>query len=177
MLMMVDTHKHQTKHKSQDTTSIMANTENSALFQTVTYEYEEQRASLTVMCERTEFILQASPTSLSFPEEDLTYQKLLNTITTVTEPEEYRSALKSLRSAVLTPFLATIHDLATRFERGRDLTVSEWAECNRFQLSLQPDNQIVITEQKQDQLSHGLVSLPMSSLSLPSTIPDLTPAR
>jgi hypothetical protein len=149
----------------------MLPTENSAPFQTVTYEYEEQCTNLTVMFERTEFILKATPTSLSFPEEDLTYQQRLNTVKTVTDPGRYGSALKSIRDAVLTTFLSTIEDLVTRFERGRDLTVQEWAECNRFQLSLQANNQAVVMEQKQNQLSHDLVSLPMPGFTLPSTIP------
>jgi hypothetical protein len=150
----------------------MSTTEICARLQTVTFDYEDQHASLTVLCERTEFILQASPTNLTFTKDDLTYQQLLETITTATEPEKYRAALESLRKAVLTPCLPTIQALATRFEPGRDLTVREWAECNRFQLSLQPSNQITATEQKQAKLSRGIVSLPMPNLTLPSTTPQ-----
>jgi hypothetical protein len=150
----------------------MPNTETPAPIQTITYEYEEQCASLTVMCETTEFILQASPANLVFSNDDLSYQQLLKAITTVTGPIEYGAALKSLRSAVLKPFLSTIETLATRFEPGRDLTVREWAECSRFQLSLQPDNQIVATELKHAQLSRGLVSLPIPNLSLPPAVPQ-----
>jgi hypothetical protein len=150
----------------------MSATEICAGLQTVTFDYEEQRASLTVLCERTEFVLQAFPANLTFAEDDLTYQQLLETITTATGPERYRAALESLRSAVLAPFLPTIQALATRFEPGRDLAVREWAECNRFQLSLQGSNQITATEQKQAKLSRDLVSLPMPNLTLPSTIPQ-----
>jgi hypothetical protein len=150
----------------------MPNTETPAPIQTITYEYEEQCASLTVMCETTEFILQASPANLVFFNDDLSYQQLLKAVTTVTGPIEYGAALKSLRSAVLKPFLSTIETLATRFEPGRDLTVREWAECNRFQLSLQPDKQIVATELKHAQLSRGLVSLPIPNLSLPPAVPQ-----
>jgi len=148
----------------------MANT--STPLQTVTFDYEEHRASLTVLCERTEFILQASSTNLTFPKEDLDYQQLLEAITTMTEPGEYRAALESLKSATLTPFLPTIQTLATRFDPGRDITVSEWAECNRIRLSLQPNNQITTTEQSHARLSHGLVSLPMPNLTLPPGIPQ-----
>jgi hypothetical protein len=150
----------------------MSATEIGAGLQTVTFDYEEQRASLTVLCEKTEFILQAPPANLTFAEDDLTYQQLLETITTATGPERHRAALESLRSAVLAPFLPTIEALATRFEPGRDLTVREWAECNRFQLSVQENNQITATEQKQAKLSRGLVSLSMPNLTLPSTIPQ-----
>jgi hypothetical protein len=150
----------------------MANTEIPSRLQTVTFDYREQRASLTVLCERTEFMLQASPSSLIFPQKDLTYQQLLEDIKTATEPGKYRNALESLRNAVLTPFLPTIQNLATRFDPGKDLTVSEWAECNRFHLSLQPSDQIVTTKQNHSQLSHGLVSLPMSNITLPSNIPQ-----
>jgi hypothetical protein len=150
----------------------MTNTETPSRLQTVTFDYGEQRADLTVLCERTEFMLQASPSSLIFPQKDLTYQQHLEAIKTATEPERYRDALGSLRNAVLIPFLPTVQDLATRFEPGRDLTVREWAECNRFQLLLQPDNQIVAAKQNHSQLSHGLVSLPMPTLTLPSNIPQ-----
>ena len=150
----------------------MTNTETPSRLQTVTFDYGEQRADLTVLCERTEFMLQASPSSLIFPQKDLTYQQHLEAIKTATEPEKYRDALGSLRNAVLIPFLPTVQDLATRFEPGRDLTVREWAECNRFQLLLQPDNQIVAAKQNHSQLSHGLVSLPMPTLTLPSNIPQ-----
>ena len=150
----------------------MANTEIPSRLQTVTFDYGEQRASLTVLCERTEFMLQASPANLVFPKEDLTYQQLLEAIKTATEPGKYRNALESLRNAVLTPFLPTIQNLATRFDPGKDLTVSEWAECNRFHLSLQPSDQIMTTKQNHSQLSHGLVSLPMPTLTLPSNIPQ-----
>ncbi|KAM0693670.1 hypothetical protein Q7P36_006926 [Cladosporium allicinum] len=150
----------------------MANTEIPSRLQTVTFDYGEQRASLTVLCERTEFMLQASPSSLIFPQKDLTYQQLLGDIKTATEPGKYRNALESLRNAVLTPFLPTIQNLATRFDPGKDLTVSEWAECNRFHLSLQPSDQIMTTKQNHSQLSHGLVSLPMSNITLPSNIPQ-----
>jgi hypothetical protein len=142
MLMVVDTrgqHLNSTTLLTSLKTPLhaMANTEDSARLRTVTFGYEEQRASLTVLCERTEFVLQASPTNLVSPAEGLSYQQLLKAITTVTEPIEYGAAVESLRNAVLTPFLSTIETLATRFEPGRDLTVREWAECNRFQLSLQ----------------------------------------
>ena len=150
----------------------MTNAETPSRLQTVTFDYGEQRADLTVLCERTEFMLQASPSSLIFPQKDLTYQQHLEAIKTATEPERYRDALGSLRNAVLIPFLPTVQDLATRFEPGRDLTVREWAECNRFQLLLQPDNQIVAAKQNHSQLSHGLVSLPMPTLTLPSNIPQ-----
>jgi hypothetical protein len=149
----------------------MTNTETPSRLQTVTFDYGEQRADLTVLCERTEFMLQASPANLVFPKEDLTYQQLLEAIKTAAEPGKYRAALDSLRNAVRTPFLPTIQILATRFEPGRDLAVCEWAECNRFQLSLQPNNQIVTTKQNRSQLSHGLVSLPMPTLTLPCNIP------
>jgi hypothetical protein len=177
MLMVVDTrgqHLNSTTLLTSLKTPLhaMANTEDSARLRTVTFGYEEQRASLTVLCERTEFVLQASPTNLVSPAEGLSYQQLLKAITTVTEPIEYGAAVESLRNAVLTPFLSTIETLATRFEPGRDLTVREWAECNRFQLSLQHNHQIVVTGLKHAQLSRGLVSLPIPNLTLPSTVPQ-----
>ena len=182
MLMVVDTrgqHLNSTTLLTSHKTPLhaMASTEDSArlrTLRTVTFGYEEQRASLTVLCERTEFVLQASPTNLVSPAEDLSYQQLLKAITTVTEPIEYGATVESLRNAVLTPFLPTIETLATRFELGRNLTVREWAECNSFQLSLQPNHQIVVTGTglKHAQLSRGLVSLPIPSLTLPSTVPQ-----
>ena len=149
----------------------MSISEASARLRTITHDYGEQHATLTVQCERTEFILQASPWTLTFPKEDLNYHQLRKVTPTITGPAEYRATQESLRTALLMPFLPIIKTLATPFEPGRDLTIHEFAVCNRFILALQPDGEILVTEQKHGPLAHGLISPPMPTLTIPSTIP------